>query len=210
MSNTWITALDFREGGDLFLVAGGDSVRVCQTDPLGELVSLSYPRSVVNAACFGPEDLVVAGYADRAVVFWDWRRARRLSVIFKHRDEVTALALSPNKQRLVSAGRDGDVNVWDVPPGKPVATLAEHRDGVYAAAWCSRSPYVVTGGGHADQRGDTKIRLWDTQAARCVRAFEAHESAIVALAASPNGRFVASADRQGLIRIWEYDRDLEF
>ena len=75
-------------------------------------------------------------------------------------EEVNDLALSPDSQRLVSAGdgTTGALAVWDISNGvHEVAALDGHTAGVTT---CVRSPYGVL---IPSAARDGTVRVWDSQ-----------------------------------------------
>jgi WD40 repeat protein len=71
------------------------------------------------------------------------------------RQEIKALAFSPNGRLLAVAGTDGQVRLWDVFNGKELAAWPGHQGGVTCLAF---SPDVRT---LASGSQDTTILLWD-------------------------------------------------
>ncbi len=120
-----------------------------------------------------------------------------------HRQEVTGIAVTPHPDRaiVISTSADGSALVWepnlnDV-EGRPTAAHTLLHPVAVRSIACgphiqNGSALVVTG---AD---DGRIRLWDVNPAKLptsprVTATDAHTSAVVAVAFSPDGRFIASA-----------------
>jgi WD40 repeat protein len=58
---------------------------------------------------------------------------------------------------------------------------------------------LVSGG------SDGMLRWWDVQSGRCVQVQEAHQGAMQALKASPDGRMLASCGDDGAIVLWDLE-----
>jgi len=129
-----------------------------------------------------------------------------------HRLEVTGVAVTahPGRPLIVSASLDGTAAVWDLfpPDGKPRNQLRlQHPAGVRSVAAtgakAGNNQRIATGG------DDGKVRVWDAPAFDKIAADkpsregdDAHGSAVVKLAFSPDGRFIASAAGRD---VWVWD-----
>lgn len=122
---------------------------------------------------------------------------------------IDALALSPDEQHLLSGGRDGHIKLWDVAGGHCIKDLAGHRDDIESLAFDSIGRLAVSGS------MDGTCRLWEVATGRCLRVLEGHqgkvvssmfdlnESAVSAVAFSPDGRYVLSGSWDRSIKLWE-------
>jgi serine/threonine protein kinase len=81
--------------------------------------------------------------------------------------------------------------------------LHGHRDVVCAVACSPTGDVVAAAGGTAGGSGDYLIRLWDTADGRLIAELSGHTAPVLALAFSPRGTCVASADAAGVVRLWE-------
>ncbi|KAH9621828.1 hypothetical protein KSS87_010977 [Heliosperma pusillum] len=116
-------------------------------------------------------------------------------LLLKHRQSVTAVALSDDDSRGFSASKDGCVVHWDVETGKaekylwpsddvlkshglrdPHGLGKKHSKQVLALAASSDGRYLATGG------VDRHIHLWDTRAREHIKAFAGHKKLVSCLA----------------------------
>jgi WD40 repeat protein len=113
-----------------------------------------------------------------------------------HVGQVTAVALTPDLLRAVSASRDGTVRVWNVQleqehkkleVGLPVLCLALAKDG----------NEVLIG---ADGKS---VRLWNWDAGQDVKRLEGHASAVLGVAVSADGKRAASASADQTVCVWD-------
>jgi tetratricopeptide (TPR) repeat protein len=73
----------------------------------------------------------------------------------KHRDEVEAVAFSPNGKTIVTGSTDNTARLWYAASGQPVGRVMRHHGDVRSVAFSPDGRTIVTG-----SRDDT-ARLWD-------------------------------------------------
>lgn len=117
-------------------------------------------------------------------------------VLDGHTRGVLALAFAGGSERLVSAGRDGQVLLWD--PAARQVTARQRFPGakLYALA-------VSTDGARLAAAGESgSIYLWPSSA-QAPRSLIGHAGGVSALAFSPDGQLLASAGWDGTVRVWD-------
>jgi WD40 repeat protein len=166
--------------------------------------ALNHDGPVLTARFSGNNLFVITGSLDGTARIWS--TAGELMVEPQlHEAPVIAADISGNGQRVFTISSDGRLSVWKpnfrdseragFAPDLPVTTLAASGDGKRIAAATARGEIVIwrmTGengaGGHAP-----------TQEAR----FEAHATSILALSFSQGGSLLATAARDGTVRVWD-------
>ncbi|MEU7133681.1 helix-turn-helix domain-containing protein [Streptomyces sp. NPDC046261] len=114
-----------------------------------------------------------------------------------HRGPVLAVAWQPRPGRLLSAGADGTVRQWDGTASRRSKVVAEGRTAVRALAVARRGPLAAWG----DDAGT--VTLWDAATSRLapVARGGAHHGAVRAVALSDHAEVLASAGRDGTVRL---------
>ena len=124
---------------------------------------------------------------------------------------ISAVAISPDGQLLATVHTEGHfsdaVQRRRVSDATVVWTLRGHQDGVNAVAFSPDGQFLISGAGDIDSEGvrrpqDTTVRLWRVRDGGLVRTFTGHRDIAVSVAVSPDGRTIASASRDGVIRFW--------
>ncbi len=132
---------------------------------------------------------LVVGYADGDIAVWDAHERERLASLNDHHASVRSVAFSPDGRWLASASEDRSVVVWDVEHARKRGVLLGHAARVNAVAW------LPDGSGLASCDLDGTVVLWDvaTRSPRWTAPVTGQLAACYALAASPDGRVLASS-----------------
>jgi WD40 repeat protein/tetratricopeptide (TPR) repeat protein len=173
---------------------------------------------------------LAAGCADHTVRVWDMSTGRQRFVLRGHRTPVLKLAFSRDGTRLASAGGSvaqlmlraeppwdrAELRVWDLTRGRGLTAVEPQALLVTALAFSPDGGSLVSAGiplpavsrKPADVQFPGKkayaIRVWDAHTGAERRRFEGHTSAVVDLAFSGDGRYLASAGgRDQTVRLWD-------
>ncbi|MCZ6794816.1 MAG: hypothetical protein O7J95_14505 [Planctomycetota bacterium] len=153
----------------------------------------SVPAHTASVYCldYSPDGRIVATAGYSAVIkLWNSDSGAELRKLEGHGEGVTALTFSRDGKRLFSASFDRTVRIWSVDEGKLVASHEGHPGWVLGLALNPPAEEIVSVdlGGHlhrwalgdGERRGTRKI-----------------PAVVYALAVSPDGRWIASANRAG-------------
>jgi WD40 repeat protein len=120
-----------------------------------------------------------------------------------HEGVVTALAFSPDGDRLISVGEDGRALVWDVKTRKVVHRSVQKDEKLYAVAWRPDGAQFATAG----ESG--VVRVWEVGGDKPVAEHKGHMGPVAALAYSPDGKVLASGGYMRTIRFWSVGGDVK-
>lgn len=116
-----------------------------------------------------------------------------------HGGEVTAVAMSADGTRAVSASSDGTARVWDVAPGIAEHEIAAHPRGVNAVAITPDGRTAATAG------ADGVVRIWRTETGDCLRSIAADSDMALSVALNAVGTVAYTGGLDGSIRCWDVD-----
>jgi WD40 repeat protein/serine/threonine protein kinase len=169
-----------------------------------DLRTLSGHTKGVNAVAYSPNGrwLASAG-VDGTVRVYRARTGKPVFTFRGHGANVTYLAFHPkNGNLLASAGRDGTVRLWVSRTGKEVLPPLRH-DLTLGLAFNPDGTRLLAGGDQRKGKGWVELTVWETATGKEVRSWEGHGQTVLAVAWSGDGKWVASAGREGRVRVWD-------
>jgi WD40 repeat protein len=115
-------------------------------------------------------------------------------------DPVTALAFSADGKTL-AAGIGRSVVLFDPGSGKPTATLADLPGPVTAIRMTPDGKTLIAAGGRPGLFGS--VTVWDLAARKMRFDLRGHEDSILAADLAPDGKTLATASYDRLIKLWD-------
>jgi RNA polymerase sigma factor (sigma-70 family) len=160
-----------------------------------EVGTLGTDLGFIGGLAFSPDGrLLAAGNEDGTIRVWDPAARREVRRLAGHKQMVEWVGFSADGSVLASLGyHDRTIRLWDVAAGKELRQFRGSQDtpgGGIAVAPDGKS--VVQGG-----EARPSPVLWDTATGKLVDRFGDYGGRIIALALSPDGRTLASAEGGG-------------
>jgi WD40 repeat protein len=187
------------DGGRL-AAAAGELAKLWDADT-GKL-RLEVPVSA-SAWCiaFSPDgNTLAAGTGDGTVRRWDVAAGWEMPAVKGDRGgPIRCLAFHPTDPLLATGGPPGDssLRLWGLDPPREVQRLEGHTGAVVSCLWRADGRLLISAA-----EGDGMVRLWDL-AGKLPRskAIALGATRISALALSPEGRYLATANEDGSIYV---------
>jgi WD40 repeat protein len=102
----------------------------------------------------GVYDLEMGKWLSGEVKVWDVPSATERASLKKHTDVVSAVAVIPEGQAMVTASADTTMKLWDLTTRKERSTILGHTSRVTAVAVAPDGKMLASGG------SDRTVKLW--------------------------------------------------
>jgi WD40 repeat protein len=199
----WVSAGTFSPDGQILATAGADNlVRLWNTQTWQEMASLSGHTDLISLLATSPDGQTLVsssglpGSEDPALRVWNVAAGNLLYSLSEHTDGVYAVAFSPNGTYLATAGWDDALRVYQVEGGLVRQNVPITNDSPANPVFSPTQPLLA----YAEVDGTAALLNVDTGESR---RLSSHEGPVEALAFSPDGRLLATADQSGTIYLWD-------
>lgn len=197
--------VEFSRSGKLLAAAGGPPAQLGEIKiwevATGKLVrTINGHDDYIYSVSWGAEDKTLASASyDKLIKIWNAETGAEEKTLKDHADAVYGLTYNPPGNLLASASADRSVKVWDVASGKRIYTLSGHGDIVFALDWAPGGSELISAG------ADKTLRAWkvNAQAGNQARSTTAHGSTLNDAAFSRDGKLIASAGDDRVVKIWD-------
>jgi WD40 repeat protein len=166
------------------------------------------PIRETGSLAFSPDGRILAAssYLDHEILLWDLAAGRERARLRGHESPVTSLAFAPDGRSLASGGEsDRAIVLWDPATGRPRRRLGVLPVPVTCLVYSPDGHWLAWN----DVR-DSQVRLWDLEGRRLDRSIASvSSSARNPLAFSPDGRMLATARYDGVVRLWDLSTGTE-
>jgi len=150
---------------------------------------------VTTVAIDSKGEIAAFGLTSGRVYTWDLVKSREIKRWKAHKGAVTALALAPDGDRVVSCGDDDRALVWNTQSGDNLQKFTEHKGGIYAVKWCADGKNVITGG------MDKKLFQWSAETGEKTDWAPVAQEKILSLAVDSRDRFVLVGEGSGVVQL---------
>jgi WD40 repeat protein len=194
----------FTPDGERVVTASSDrTARVWDVASGAEIAVLRGHEKGLSTAEFGPYGhRVVTGSWDGTARVWNAHSGSELTVVQVHNDGVTAVAMSRDGRRFATGSKKGGGELWDAETGALIQRLDGHTKEILTTTFDRCGKHLMT------TSHDGTGRLWDADTGTLVGVLRGHEESFlsrVSLAFAPGCTEVATASRDGSVRVWSLE-----
>jgi len=201
----WVRGLYFCHDNKRILSAGDDATLRTWDIASGKQLSVIQFSQLVPSIIHA---LDVSKDGTRAAIVSSDLRTRVWDLVkmveirsFSHESIPWTVGFSPDGMKIcVSTFNERVVTVWDVESGIELLRLP-HEHVVWSIAFSPDGHRLVTGGGTLAQ-GDALVRIFDANTGKEVRRLDKSDNGPVYVAYSPDGRYLLSGGRNGVVSVW--------
>jgi WD40 repeat protein len=113
-----------------------------------------------------------------------------------HQDQVSAVVLSADQTKVITAGWDNTINVWNAQTGQLEKTLVGHKSLVNSIAISNDNTTLVSAS------DDTTLKVWNLQTGESIQTLTGHNDVVNSVVITADGKTAISASDDETIRIW--------
>jgi WD40 repeat protein len=204
-----VNSVDFSPDGALLASGSSDGTArlwdVQTGKPVGDLIG---HRGEVLTVAFDSVGRQLASAGDDATLrIWSVRSRRPLQRIALSAGEIRQMVFTEEDTRLVLGSDSGGVEYWDLAGADEGFTL-RNRYGTAASVDFSPDGKGVAVGGDDNQlatagRHPSTVNVYDIVSGKIAAPLHGHQNGVNCVAFSPDGKRLASGDKDGNILLWE-------
>ncbi len=140
----------------------------------------------------------------RILILWDANTGKELKTITSdNRCMIVSCAISSDGTYIVSAFRDGVLEMWDTNTGEKIRIFKKHEGPVLNCLFSADDSILIS------SSEDKCIKLWDIKSGKELRTITGNKNAVLGCAISLNGMRLLSADREGFLKLWDTATGIE-
>ena len=108
----------------------------------------------INPSQISPNDKYLVAVPDNSrnsIELWDLEKRERLySIVDGHKDQILAIAFSPDSKYIATGSGDGTTKIWSVESGKHIKTLTNLLYAIRSLAFSPDGKRIAVASGHRD------------------------------------------------------------
>jgi hypothetical protein len=163
------------------------------------------PLGALTTLAVSPWAPLVAIGGQKQIMLYNVESLDPLGVLAFPEGFPQVLRFSKNAKVLLAGGglggKSGTVVLWDVTTGERIAKVGNESDAVLAADLSADHQFVALGG------PEKRVKVYQTKDGKQTGLIKKHTEWVTAIAFSPDGKYLGTADRNGGIEVWETAAD---
>ncbi len=165
---------------------------------VSELNRLEGHAEAVTQVVFSPDGQLIASISeDKTAKVWKVDNGQLLTTLGDGQSKkITTVSFSADSQLIAYTGEDQNIRFWTV-TGQQLRVLPTQGT-VSSLSFSPDNNLLATSVGK-------EVILWNLSAGKVVRTLKEHTGAITSISFSPNGKVIAVADQDDMVKIWSLD-----
>ncbi|OAI46947.1 hypothetical protein AYO44_01860 [Planctomycetaceae bacterium SCGC AG-212-F19] len=148
--------------------------------------------------------VTITGKEGFLVLLWDATTGKEIRRFAGLKDNVKAIAFSPDGAKLAGSSRDGKICLWDAATGKELLFIEAHPGHVDATFSCTPAiAFAPDGKTLASVGTDKRIRVWDATTGKEIAKLHAPDNSLLCLAYTPDGKKLVTGSADTTVLIWD-------
>ncbi|REJ88130.1 MAG: hypothetical protein DWQ34_23190 [Planctomycetota bacterium] len=135
---------------------------------------------------------------DKTITVWNHAEKAEPLKLTGHTEPVLTLSASPDETLLAAGDAAGEIRLWNIADGKETGALGAHAGPVAGVAWHPEQPHLLSAG------ADGTLKWWQTPLTP-PRDLLAHPQAVTAIAATADGKLIATAAADKIVRLLDVE-----
>jgi len=157
---------------------------------------------IVLSLDFSPDgSLLASASKDNEIRIWDILSTQTRNVYQGHDGSVSCVRFSADGNLLVSGSKDKTVKIWDLSLNACKVTIGGFDKEITSVDFSPTAQYVAV------VSADRSLRFFEANSGEKIGVFQkAHKRYIRRVVFSPDGKFVATAADDGVIKVWDFEK----
>ncbi|MEK7703082.1 MAG: WD40 repeat domain-containing protein [Nitrospirota bacterium] len=175
---------------------------------------LGHKGGVATVAFLPGGESALSGGWDSQMMLWGGEHGEIALVLNEHDGAIHGMAVSSDRAMMASGSADGKIKIWDLRnSGSVIKKITAHKKGVSSVVFSPDGKMILSGGAEKGKGKDKKdvypIKIWDAVTGKPIlvdkkkKSVGEHLAAITLLRYSPDGKFILSGDRDGVLKLWD-------
>jgi WD40 repeat protein len=195
------------DGTRLATASQDKTVKIWNISSGQAILTLTEHTSRTRSIDFSPDGIHLATASDDGTAkIWDITSGKKLLTLFGHEGPINDVEFSISSKRLATASDDGTAIIWDASSGQKLGILSDTSP-IYGVGFkYPTGRYLVTSNFNGE------VKLWDIDSLRrelinfsyelASNSAEMKDNWVYRVKFSPDGTQVASASRDGKVKVW--------